>query len=135
MTGLGSRRKGQAGEREVVALIRDLLGVDARRAVRQHAGDSDILGVPGWSLEVKRQDKPLIRQWWAQTVEQAEEASLLPALFYRLPRRSWRVLWPLSCVMVQQRSPDWLAVEYAADTTPEAWAAVVREVQSGERFA
>ncbi len=135
MTGLGSRRKGQAGEREVVALIRDLLGVDARRACRQHAGDSDILGVPGWSLEVKRQDRPLIRQWWAQTVEQAEQASLLPALFYRLPRRPWRVMWPLSCVMVQQRSSDWMDVEFAADTTPEAWAAVVREILAVERFA
>lgn len=128
MTGLGSRRKGAAGEREVASIIRDLLGYDARRACRQHAGDSDILGVPGWSIESKRQDRPLIRQWWAQTVEQAEAAELLPVLFYRLPRREWRVMWPLSCVLVTQRSSDWLAVEYAADTTPEAWAAVVREL-------
>jgi len=36
-----SRNKGKRGEREVAGLIRELLGVDASRRVRQHDGDSD----------------------------------------------------------------------------------------------
>ena len=97
----------------------------------QHEGDSDILGVPGWSIEVKRVEKtdPAdIRRWWGQAVSQAlRDGGVLPALFYRQSRRDWRVLWPLSALM---RLPDgtlWPAYEYAVEGTPEAWAAVVRE--------
>ena len=49
-----SRTKGQAGEREVAAIIRELTGHDVRRHVRQHAGDADLAGLPGWSVECKR---------------------------------------------------------------------------------
>ena len=52
--GRAQREKGKRGEREVAALIRDLLGYEVRRRVRQHDGDSDLVGVPGWSIEVKR---------------------------------------------------------------------------------
>ena len=72
-----SREKGKRGEREVAAIISDLLGVSASRRVRQHEGDSDILGVPGWSIEVKRCEQAApadIRRWWAQAVSQALQA-------------------------------------------------------------
>ena len=45
-----SRNKGLSGEREVAGLLRDLLGYDVRRRVRQHGGDADLEGVPLWSL-------------------------------------------------------------------------------------
>ena len=47
--GAMQRTKGQTGEREAAALIRDLTGWDVRRRVRQHDGDSDLEGVPGLS--------------------------------------------------------------------------------------
>lgn len=128
------REKGKRGEREVAAIISELLGLSASRRVRQHEGDSDILGVPGWSIEVKRVEKtdPAdIRRWWGQAVSQAlRDGGVLPALFYRQSRRDWRVLWPLSALM---RLPDgtlWPAYEYAVESTPEAWAAAVREARN-----
>ena len=122
-----SRNKGKRGERAVAGLIRDLLGFDAQRRVRQHDGDSDILGVPNWSIEVKDCATLELPAWWRQTVAQA--GNDCPALFYKVPRKGWRVRWPLSVLLTQQRAEMWEGIEWTADTTPEAWAAVVRETQ------
>lgn len=68
------RDKGKAGEREVAELVRELTGWDVWRRVRQHGGDSDLEGVPGWSVEIKRHRTATrgdLAQWWAQTVAQA----------------------------------------------------------------
>lgn len=127
-----SRNKGARAEREVCALIRDLLGVDARRRVRQHDGDSDVLGVPGWAIESKSCAEMRLPEWWRQAVEQAGPNEV-PALFYKVPRKGWRVRWPLSCLLVEQRASQWLALEWTAESSPEAWAAVVREVACDAR--
>lgn len=86
---LMQRSKGKAGEREAAALVRELTGWDVQRRVRQHDGDSDLQGVPGWSVEVKRHRTATrgdLTRWWAQTVAQAGD--LLPVLLYRVdPRR------------------------------------------------
>jgi hypothetical protein len=44
------RNKGKAGERGAAALVCDLTGWDVQRRVRQHDGDSDLAGVPGWVI-------------------------------------------------------------------------------------
>lgn len=49
-----SNRKGKVGERELAGIIRDITGWPAQRRVRQNEGDSDIEGIPGWSVESKR---------------------------------------------------------------------------------
>lgn len=122
-----SRNKGKRGEREVAAIISELLGLSASRRVRQHEGDSDILGVPGWSIEVKRWaliDTSLINAAWKQACQQAAAEDAAPALFYRANHRPWRVRWPLAVVL----GADWLDDPlYAVESSPEAWAAVVRE--------
>lgn len=126
--GMMQRSKGKVGEREIAALVRDLTGWDVRRRVRQHDGDSDLLGVPGWSIEVKRYASagPAdIAAWWRQCVDQS--AVLLPVLFYRLDRRDWRALWPLAALLTTQRADYWIGVEWTADTSIPAWAAVARE--------
>ncbi len=51
------REKGKRGEREVAGIIKTLLGVDVRRRVRQHEGDSDLEGIDGWVIEVKCLDR------------------------------------------------------------------------------
>lgn len=48
------RNKGKDGEREAAALLAGITGLDIRRRVRQHDGDTDLEGLPGWSLEIKR---------------------------------------------------------------------------------
>jgi Holliday junction resolvase len=137
--GLMSRRKGVGAEREVAALIRDLTGWDAQRRVRQHDGDSDLVGVPGWTVEVKRHKaagRAEIGSWWRQTVAQAtrvakspdERSTGRPVLFYRVDRGEWRAVWPLACLMTHQTAEMWAGVEWTADTTVAAWAAVAREV-------
>lgn len=128
-----SRDKGKRGEREVAALIRELLGLDASRRVRQHEGDSDILGVPGWCIEVKRCERAApsdLRRWWAQACSQASKNDELPALFYRQNLRRWRVIW--AAVSADGSAPKgvWTDFEMAIEGEPEAWAAVVRETMA-----
>lgn len=126
--GKASREKGKRGEREVVRIISELLGIAATRKVRQHNGDSDIVGVPGWCIEVKRYasaSEATMRSWWDQAAAQAASSGGIPCVWYRLDRRPWRVLWPLEAAMTG-RSMGW-GWEYVVDSTPDAWAAVVRE--------
>ena len=126
------RNKGQSGEREAAALIRELTGWHVRRRVRQHDGDADLEGVPGWAVEIKRHRTATrggIARWWTQAVEQAGD--LLPLLLYRADRCEWRARWPLAVLMVQQRADYWRGIEWTADTTVQTWAAVARECVSG----
>jgi hypothetical protein len=133
------RNKGKAGEREAAELVRELTGWDVRRRVRQHAGDSDLQGVPGWAVEVKRHRTAHageVARWWAQAVTQA--GALLPVLLYRAGRAEWRAVWPLAVLLVHQTADYWRAVEWTADSTVQAWAAVARECagpggESGQR--
>lgn len=98
--GLKSRNKGRMGEREVAALLADLTGMQVKRRVRQHDGDSDLEGIPGWSVEVKRHAKApraSIRQWWQQATEQAARVGAVPVLLYRQDFDAWRAVWPPCC--------------------------------------
>jgi Holliday junction resolvase len=130
--GLKSRNKGKAGEREIASLVADLTGHDVRRRVRQHDGDSDLEGLPGWSMEVKRYAKAgraLIRQWWVQAVVQAERSGAVPVLLYRQDRDEWRAVWPLATTLTHQQAAMWAGYEWTTEGSPEAWAAVVRELE------
>lgn len=124
-----SRTKGQAGEREIAALIRDLTGWEVRRRVRQHDGDSDLEGVPGWSVEVKRHRTAArgdLVAWWKQTARQAECAGAVPVLFFRADRHAWRAVWPLSLCLADRRAAMWSDYAWTAEGSVEAWAAVAR---------
>lgn len=125
------RTKGKAGEREIAAIVRDLTGWDVRRRVRQHDGDADLEGIPGWVPEVKRHKaagRAEIASWWRQAVAQA--ASAMPVLFYRLDRDSWRAVWPLAALLTSQRADCWTGYGWTCDTSIDAWAAVARELSA-----
>jgi Holliday junction resolvase len=124
------RTKGKVGEREAAALIRQHTGWAAIRRVRNGAGDSDLIGVPGWSVEVKRRasaTRAQVAQWWLQCVEQAGWD--LPVLLYRLDRCSWRVVWPLAVNLRIQHADQWYDYDWTVEGTVAAWAAVAREVR------
>lgn len=124
------RTKGQQGEREVSGIIRDLTGWDVQRRVRNHANDSDLTGVPGWSVEVKRHraaTRSDIAGWWRQACAQAGE--LVPVLFYRLDRDSWRAVWPVAIGLHLQDACQWAGYEWTAEGSVEAWAAVARDLK------
>lgn len=127
-----SRDKGKRGEQEIARIVKDLTGWDVKRRVRNLLGESDLEGVPGWSVEVKNCATLELPEWWRQTVRQALGSH--PVLFYKVPRKGWRAMWPLGLVLgspVPDASPDapgWLDERFACHSTVEAWACVAREV-------
>ena len=130
MMSAAQREKGKRGEREVASMIRTLLGIEVNRRVRQHEGDSDIEGIDGWVIEVKRRRQAArgdIRQWWHQAEEQARKAGegLLPVLFYRLDRHDWRCVWPAEAAL---GGSGWRGYEWTVEGSPEVWAAVARSL-------
>ncbi len=84
------RRKGASAERELFALLSDLLGYVVRRNIGQaRAGGADGLDVPGWAIECKRCERLELAAWWAQAMRQAEATGRKPVLFYRQSRQPW----------------------------------------------
>lgn len=127
--GRGSRTKGQSGEREVAAIIRELTGHDVRRRVRQHQGDSDLEGLPFWCVEVKRHAAVTpfkLWQWWSQAVDQARASQSLPVLFYRGDRAEWRCVWNADLHRRPIPQPLNSAYEATVTGTPETWWALCK---------
>jgi hypothetical protein len=128
--GSKSRDKGARGELEIAAIIRDLTGYNVQRRVRQHDGDSDLEGIPGWSVEVKRHKtaaRAEIRGWWDQACAQAR-CSNLPVLFYRRDRDDWRAVWSVAVHLGMQHASQWPGYEWTVEGSVDAWAAVMRDV-------
>lgn len=121
------RTKGQSGERELAALLSKLTGHDVRRRVRQHDGDSDLDGIPRWSIECKRHATATpgkVFDWWCQACDQARAAYLLPVLFYRADRGQWRAVWQADLhTGVSPLRPDYF---YTLEADPETWWQMVR---------
>jgi len=114
------RTKGQVGEREAAALISQHTGWQVRRRVRNAHGDSDLVGVPGWSLEIKRYARGTrsdVQGWWRQCLEQS--GSKRPVLFYRFDRCEWRAVWLLS--------DQWREFDWTVDGSVPLWASVARD--------
>src|SRR5512139_224488 len=87
------RRKGQAAEREVFRLLADQLGTVVTRNLSQtREGGADSISIPGWAIEVKRQEREYVTAWWRQTCDQAaaSDPPRRPLLLYRRNRvRLW----------------------------------------------
>lgn len=116
------RRKGQSGERELFGLLSDLLGTCVRRNVDQaRAGGADGLDVPGWAIEVKRQEGGFKAAWWDQAVKQGGDSGRRPALAYRASRQPWRVRLWLESINDNFRGGAWV------ETDLQTFAMIVRE--------
>jgi hypothetical protein len=98
------RTKGATGEREVLALLSERLGVKLERNLSQtRNGGADCVQLGRVRLEVKRQERLNISGWWKQAEEQAGYIStpngvdiyedgrlnLIPVLAYRQSRKPW----------------------------------------------
>ncbi len=96
------RNKGASAERELFALLSDLLGFEVRRNIAQaRAGGADGLDVPGWAIECKRCEALAIAAWWQQACRQADAMNRKPVLFYRQSRHPW-----LAVVDAAELAPD-----------------------------
>jgi len=85
------RNKGACGERELFNLLTDYLGFVVKRNLSQtRGGGADGIDVPGFAIEVKRQETLALPAWWRQAVDQAGDR--IPVLFYRQSRQPWRAV-------------------------------------------
>jgi len=104
------RNKGAAGERELVRLLGDRLGLDLTRRLSQwREGGHDLDGC-GLAFEVKRRRTATpadVHRWWTtQPVPQGKRAGLPPCLAIRADRQPWRLALPLDVVINDESLVD-----------------------------
>ena len=102
--GANANRKGASGEREFAAILAD--GFPDRTFMRntyeqRWRGGSDVVGLAGFSIEVKRYASGDWYQvgWWRQVCEEAAKTDTVPVLAFRYDRKPWRVVLPAEWVM------------------------------------
>ena len=87
------REKGKRGEREVAQILREHGYADARRTA-QYAGvtadSSDVIGLDGFHIEVKRQERANIYEWFAQAKRDAGNDT--PIVVFRRSGDKWMLL-------------------------------------------
>ena len=128
--GLRERRKGASGERELRRLLCDALGIEITRNLAQsHRGGCDLLGVGPWALEVKRQERLALTQWWYQACEQSVDA--IPALAYRQSRKPWLFMVPLEYLLERDCCQDWFS-RPTATLDLEGFCLLTREIVAEE---
>lgn len=92
--GRSQRVKGATAEREVAKIFREN-GFDSQRTAplqpnKAHQA-ADINGVPGYHLEIKRQETIKIGEWTAQAEDEAPKG-ITPIVIYRKSHQPWRVV-------------------------------------------
>ena len=96
MSGAKSRRKGHDFERAFCRDVREELGIEFARNLKQYGaaqeGDTDPLGP--FLPECKNCARLNLPAWWRQAVVQAKKRDLIPLLIYKLPRKGWRAIRP-----------------------------------------
>jgi hypothetical protein len=110
-----AKRKGDRAELEVQGLLRDLLGVPARRALGAGRKDDvgDIHGVPSTVIQVAD---------WKDVTRAVREKPL--ECEEQRKRRDYMGEFPLSATFIRLRGG-----EYRVVLTPEQWATLWREAQ------
>ena len=130
---INSRTKGRAGEQDVAKILREELGIEVKRnwAEQAHHGGADLVGVDGWSIEVKR-SKKYSKKWWGQSLNQSLTASehndeyIAPVLIYRLDRQEWKVeILASEVIMELEHEDDIITMSLTA------WIKIVRERMNG----
>lgn len=93
LTAKGSREKGLKFEREIVAYIKQQLGLDIARGVAgaqafdRSKGSSDIFGLPSLAVEAKRTERFNLTEFMDQAVRNATGGDMA-AVVHRFSRQS-----------------------------------------------
>ena len=100
---INSQRKGAGGEREFVAVLTEHFPTCRflRNTYEQRlSGGTDIVGLPGFSIEVKRYRSGEWYKigWWQQVCNEADKTRTIPELAFRYDRRPWHVVVPAQWV-------------------------------------
>lgn len=89
-----SRNKGKSGEREWAGFCRDH-GYPLARRTSQYCGKSgeasDVVGLPGLHVEVKRCETEKLHDWIDQAVRDSMGKGLIPIVAHRMSRQKWKV--------------------------------------------
>jgi hypothetical protein len=101
--GRNNRRRGQLGEREVCALLREALGTDVRRQLGQERDGGTDVHVPGFRFEVKRRKAVAGLYAW---LEGADVGNGLPVVALRADGREW---------LAVMRFRDWSSIALGPD--------------------
>ena len=95
---MNSKQKGKRGELELASCLRDIGFHDIRRSVQYNGkaedADADLIGVPGYHVEVKRVEKLNIYTAMDQAMRDHVEGTV-PAEIQRKNRSGWLVTIPL----------------------------------------
>ena len=88
---MNSKRKGNAGERELANLLK-AAGYDARRGLQFQSGqvEADVVGIPGIHIECKRVEKLNLYNAMAQSIRDAKDDET-PVVIHRTNRHPWMV--------------------------------------------
>lgn len=89
---INSRQKGARAEREIAKILREHGYKDARRGQQYcgTAGDADVIGLPGYHLEIKHVEKLNLESAWQQSVRDAKENEI-PIVIHKKNRTPWKV--------------------------------------------
>lgn len=91
---VNSRQKGSAGERELARVLRETLGVEARRG-QQYCGSPDspdvVTSLDGLHIECKRVEALSLYKALKQAIRDAGEDEI-PCVMHRRSREDWVVI-------------------------------------------
>lgn len=94
---INSNEKGKRSEREFKQLLVDL-GFPGARRTAQYCGNSgdasDVTGVDGLHIEVKRCERLSLHEWLKQAERDSEDTEDIPCVFFRRSREPWYVVMP-----------------------------------------
>lgn len=89
--GARSRRRGADGERELVKILQER-GFEVKRGMVFY-GQSDVVGLKGVHIEVKRVEKLNVHKAMRQSIDEAEKkGDGFPVVMFRRNREPWMVL-------------------------------------------
>ena len=123
--GRSNRNRGAAAERELARWIKDELGVEVSRNLKQYqrSQEGDLTPLGPFLLEVKFHARVNVRDWWKQAVVSAKACGLIPVVAYKVSRKGWRFALPHTSAQGEW-SHDY---EFTVDVGPACFAMIVRE--------
>ena len=132
--GRSNRNRGAAAERELARWIKDELGIDVARNLKQmqQAQEGDLTPVGPFLIECKYHARINVKDWWRQAVEQAKKAGAIPVVAYKVARKGWRFVLPHADPrgggILWLDGENWnYDYEYTMDVGPACFAMIVRD--------